>query len=91
MSALSNKFGCKAVTIVGSILACFAYFISTYSTNVDVLILTYGALGGQSVCVYLLKLNLKLKGKVKLKLGCKAVFILMYGAQGGQFKLKVEN
>ena len=88
MSALANKFGCKAVTIVGSILACVAYFISTYSSNVDVLILTYGALGGQSVCVHLLKLNLKLKVKAKLELGCKAVFILMYGAQGSQLKVK---
>ena len=53
MSALANKFGCKAVTIVGSVIACAAYFISTYSNSVDVLILTYGALGGQSVYVCL--------------------------------------
>ena len=37
----------KAVMNVSSILAIFDYFISTYSSNVDVLILTYGALGGQ--------------------------------------------
>ena len=51
MSALANKFGCKSVTIVGSVIACIAYFISTYSTSVDVLILTYGALGGRFECV----------------------------------------
>ena len=46
VSALANKFGCRAVTIAGSIVACIAYIVSTFSPNVDVLILTYGALGG---------------------------------------------
>jgi len=45
-SALANKFGCRAVTIAGSIIACIAFFISTYSPNIDILILTFGGLGG---------------------------------------------
>ena len=47
VSALANKFGCRAVTIAGSILACIAYILSTFSPNIDVLIVTYGALGGE--------------------------------------------
>ena len=33
--------------MAGSLLATFAYFVSTYSTNINVLIITYGALGGK--------------------------------------------
>ncbi|ELU15285.1 hypothetical protein CAPTEDRAFT_171191 [Capitella teleta] len=44
--ALANKFGCRPVTIVGSIWSTIAFFASTYSPNINVLILTYGVLGG---------------------------------------------
>ena len=50
VSALANKFGCRAVTIAGAIVACIAYVLATFSPNVDMLILTYGALGGKRAC-----------------------------------------
>ena len=46
VGALANKFGCRAVAISGSLLATAAFFASTFSPTVEVLILTYGALGG---------------------------------------------
>lgn len=46
VSALANKFGCRAVTIAGSIMACLSFVLSSFSPNIDVLIVTYGALGG---------------------------------------------
>ena len=45
--ALANKFGCRAVAIAGSAWAATAFFLSTFSPNVNTLILLYGALGGK--------------------------------------------
>lgn len=46
VSALANKFGCRAVCIAGSVVACVAFVLSTMSTSVNMLMLTYGVLGG---------------------------------------------
>ncbi|KAG5678545.1 hypothetical protein PVAND_008212 [Polypedilum vanderplanki] len=46
VSGLCNKFGCRAVCIAGSILACTAFVLSTFSVNVNMLMLTYGVGGG---------------------------------------------
>lgn len=46
MSGLCNKFGCRAVCIAGSIIACAAFVLSTFSVNVNMLMLTYGVFGG---------------------------------------------
>ncbi|GFO32965.1 monocarboxylate transporter [Plakobranchus ocellatus] len=46
VSALTNRFGCRPVIICGSLIAAFAYMVSSASDNVIVLILTYGFLGG---------------------------------------------
>ena len=49
--ALANKFGCRAVAIAGSAWAATAFFLSTFSPNVDSLILLYGALGGEYIFI----------------------------------------
>jgi MFS family permease len=46
VSGLCNKFGCRAVCIAGSIIACCAFILSTFSVNVNMLMLTYGVMGG---------------------------------------------
>jgi MFS family permease len=46
VSALANKFGCRAVCIAGSFLASAAFVLSTFSPNVNVLMMTYGVMGG---------------------------------------------
>lgn len=46
VSALTNRFGCRAVTIAGSIVSCIAFLLSTFAPSVDVLMLTYGIMGG---------------------------------------------
>lgn len=46
VSALANKFGCRAVCIAGSFLASAAFVLSTFSTSVNMLMLTYGVMGG---------------------------------------------
>ena len=47
VSALANKFGCRSVTIVGSVCASISFFLSTFSPNINYLILTYGIMGGE--------------------------------------------
>ncbi|XP_019891926.1 monocarboxylate transporter 4 [Musca domestica] len=46
VSALANKYGCRTVCIAGSVIACIAFALSTLSTSVDMLMLTYGVIGG---------------------------------------------
>lgn len=46
VSALANKYGCRTVVIAGSIVACIAFGLSTLSTSVNMLMLTYGVIGG---------------------------------------------
>ena len=50
VSALTNKFGCRTVCIAGSVMGCVAFILSTFSPNVNVLMLTYGVMGGECVC-----------------------------------------
>ena len=44
--ALANRFGCRIVTIIGGVLSCLAFVLSTFAPNMDIIILTYGFLGG---------------------------------------------
>ena len=41
-----NKFGCRFVCILGSVVACLGIGLSTLSPNVPVLMVTYGLIGG---------------------------------------------
>lgn len=46
VSALANKYGCRIVCIAGSIIGCIAFALSTLSSSINVLMLTYGVIGG---------------------------------------------
>jgi len=46
VGGLVNKFGCRFVCILGSVVACIGIGLSTLSPNVPVLMLTYGVIGG---------------------------------------------
>ncbi|XP_028165845.1 monocarboxylate transporter 12 isoform X7 [Ostrinia furnacalis] len=46
VSALCNKFGCRAVCVAGSLVAATAFVLSTFSKSVTVMMITYGLLGG---------------------------------------------
>merc|ERR1711971_729894 len=46
VGGLVNKFGCRPVCILGSIVACAGLSLSTLSPNVPILMLTYGVIGG---------------------------------------------
>jgi len=47
VSALANKYGCKIVAIIGSVIAGVFFALSQVSPNIDVMILTYGVMGGK--------------------------------------------
>jgi len=53
VSALANRFGCRPVSIVGSVIAGVFFTISQFSPNIDVLIFTYGVMGGQLLLLLL--------------------------------------
>ncbi|KAI5636277.1 major facilitator superfamily domain-containing protein [Phthorimaea operculella] len=46
VSALCNKYGCRAVCIAGAITSCVAFVLSSYCTSVVMMMLTYGIMGG---------------------------------------------
>ncbi|GLV31457.1 uncharacterized protein CBL_07219 [Carabus blaptoides fortunei] len=46
VSALTNKYGCRAVCMAGSFIGASAFVLSTFSPSVNWLMLTYGIMGG---------------------------------------------
>ncbi|XP_015610387.1 monocarboxylate transporter 3 isoform X3 [Cephus cinctus] len=46
VSALTNKYGCRAVCMAGSFIGAAAFVLSTFSTSVNMLMVTYGLMGG---------------------------------------------
>jgi len=46
VSALTNKFGCRFVTILGALIAAAAFFLGRYQDSINGLIGCYGVLGG---------------------------------------------
>ncbi|XP_011145464.1 monocarboxylate transporter 3 isoform X1 [Harpegnathos saltator] len=46
VSALTNKYGCRAVCMAGSFLGAAAFVLSTFSSSVNILMMTYGIMGG---------------------------------------------
>ena len=46
VGGLVNKFGCRFVCILGSLVACLGIGLSILSPNVPVLMVTYGLIGG---------------------------------------------
>ncbi|XP_041373323.1 monocarboxylate transporter 4-like [Gigantopelta aegis] len=46
VSALASRYGCRRVTICGAILSSVAFLVSTQSSSIEMLILTYSIMGG---------------------------------------------
>ncbi|KAH9507596.1 hypothetical protein Btru_051540 [Bulinus truncatus] len=46
VAALCGRYGCRKVTIVGSIITMLGFAISTQSSSIEMLIVTYGIIGG---------------------------------------------
>ncbi|XP_045199693.2 monocarboxylate transporter 14-like [Mercenaria mercenaria] len=44
--ALSNIYGCRIIVVIGAIISCTAFVISSFATSVLYLCITYGSLGG---------------------------------------------
>uniref|UniRef100_A0A182VRL4 Major facilitator superfamily (MFS) profile domain-containing protein n=1 Tax=Anopheles minimus TaxID=112268 RepID=A0A182VRL4_9DIPT len=45
-SFLTDRYGCRKVTIIGSILASIGFALSAYATSIEMLYLTFGILSG---------------------------------------------
>ncbi|XP_050393606.1 monocarboxylate transporter 12-B isoform X1 [Patella vulgata] len=50
-SALSSKFGCRAVTIGGGIISTSGFVLSSFSNSVDILCVTFGLIAGSGMSV----------------------------------------
>lgn len=48
MSALTNKFGCRVVCMAGALVASAGFALSALSPSLDVLLITYGVIGGKT-------------------------------------------
>jgi len=46
VAGLVNKYGCRPVCMAGSLITCIAFSLSIFATNVPMLMLLYGVLGG---------------------------------------------
>lgn len=46
VSALTNRYGCKKVTMIGSLVATAGFILSVFAPSADILILTYGIVAG---------------------------------------------
>ncbi|XP_072755176.1 monocarboxylate transporter 12 isoform X1 [Anoplolepis gracilipes] len=46
VSALANRYGFRLVTILGSVISCIAFVLSYFSTSIEFLYISYGAIGG---------------------------------------------
>ena len=49
VSAMANKLGLREVTIIGSVMASAFFIISSFSVNIDMMLVTYGIMGGPSL------------------------------------------
>ena len=45
-SALTNRFGCRPVCIVGGVIASASFFLASFSQTIDQLMITYGVMAG---------------------------------------------
>ncbi|XP_063991262.1 monocarboxylate transporter 14 [Diachasmimorpha longicaudata] len=46
VSALANRYGFRLVAMVGSVISCVAFILSSYCSSVELLCITYGLIGG---------------------------------------------
>ncbi|XP_048254030.1 monocarboxylate transporter 9-like [Haliotis rufescens] len=46
VSALASKYGCRKVTIMGSLIATSAFLLSTQASSIQMMIVTLGIMGG---------------------------------------------
>ena len=47
VGALINKYGCRVVGIAGSLALTTSFILSIFSPNIEMMIVTYGLIGGK--------------------------------------------
>lgn len=50
-SILTDRYGCRTVTICGAVVACFGFFISAFVNTIPLLLLTVGVITGLGLAV----------------------------------------
>jgi len=67
---MANKIGLREVTIIGSVMASAFFIISSFSVNIDMMLVTYGIMGGSS---FFMQTTL-----YQARTGCRCRFSLIY-------------
>lgn len=52
MSTLAERYGSRKVTMVGAVIASVGFILSTQARNNEMLIATFGVIGGESDSVH---------------------------------------
>ena len=63
-SALTDRYGCRKMTILGSLLATAGFLLSSVANSIEVLYLTFGIMSGKP------KLRVVEQLQRSLRLGC---------------------
>jgi len=50
-SKLSDRFGCRAVTMTGGFLLCIGFVLCSLATKLFHVYLTFGVIGGMKICI----------------------------------------
>ena len=66
-SAMVNRFRCRVVCISGAVISCVGFILVTFSMSIEMLMVTYGCIGGKNVFLYGLLWNDKLKWRHLLR------------------------
>ena len=56
-AALTNQIGIRGVYMIGSVIACFSFFLSAFSSNCYVLMIVFGVIGGISLGLILMPVS----------------------------------
>lgn len=51
MSTLAERYGSRKVTMVGAVIASVGFILSTQARSNEMLIATFGVIGGESDCI----------------------------------------
>ena len=57
-SALTNRYGCRKVTVVGAVIASLGFMLSLFAPNIYYLYFSFGILSGKYVIMQCRKKNL---------------------------------
>ena len=69
---MCNKLGLREVTIIGSVMASAFFVISSFSANIDMMLVTYGIMGGPLSHTFVFQLEHRMFISVSCRRQCQS-------------------